>query len=41
MDAETQGRSVPPRPDIRCSPDSTLVDVKSEVDGNKKFLFMN
>lgn len=33
MDAEVQGRSARPRPDVRSSPDSTLVDVKSEDEG--------
>lgn len=35
MDAEVQGRSARPRPDTRESPESTLVDVKSE--GGKNF----
>lgn len=34
MDVEVQGKSARPRPDIRCSPESTLVDVKSEDEGN-------
>lgn len=33
MDAEMQGRSA--RPDLRSSPQSTLVDVKSEDDGKQ------
>ncbi|XP_031624543.1 proton-coupled amino acid transporter-like protein pathetic isoform X2 [Contarinia nasturtii] len=33
MDAEVQGRSARPRPDLRSSPDSVLVDVKSEDEG--------
>lgn len=37
MEAEVQGRSSRPRPDIRESPESTLVDVKSD-DGGKWFL---
>lgn len=35
MDAEMQGRSSRPRPDVRCSPESALVDVKSEDDDGK------
>lgn len=34
MDAEVQGRSARPRPDVRSSPESALVDVKSEDEGN-------
>lgn len=33
MDVEVQGRSSRPRPDIRESPESTLVDVKNEDAG--------
>lgn len=33
MDAEVQGRSARPRPDVRSSPESALVDVKSEDEG--------
>lgn len=36
MDAEMQGKSARPRPDIRSSPDTTLVDVKSEDEGKYK-----
>lgn len=38
LNAEVQGKSARPRPDIRCSPESTIVDVKSEDDG-KCFYF--
>lgn len=41
MDAEVQGRSARPRPDIRCSPESTLVDVKSEDEGILSFAFLS
>lgn len=34
MDAEVQGKSAQPRPDLRSSPQSTLIDVKSEDEGN-------
>lgn len=33
MEAEVQGRSARPRPDVRESPESTLVDVKSDDGG--------
>lgn len=36
IEAEMQGRSARPRPDVRCSPENTLVDVKSEDDGKLK-----
>ena len=36
MDAEVQGRSARPRPDVRSSPESALVDVKSEDEGTYK-----
>lgn len=38
MDAEVQGRSARPRPDVRSSPESALVDVKSEDEGTYLFL---
>lgn len=41
MDAEMQGKSARPRPDLRSSPDSTLVDVKSEDEGKILFDFNN
>lgn len=34
MDAEVQGKSARPRPDLRNSPESVLVDVKSGDEGN-------
>lgn len=37
MDAEVQGRCSRPRPDIRNSPETALVDVKSEDEGNSLF----
>lgn len=40
MDAEMQGRSARPRPDLRSSPNSTLVDVKSEDEGKCSNLFV-
>lgn len=35
MDAEMQGKSARPRPDLRSSPDSTVIDVKSEDEGKR------
>ncbi|XP_055303048.1 proton-coupled amino acid transporter-like protein CG1139 isoform X2 [Sitodiplosis mosellana] len=35
MDAEVQGKSARPRPDLRSSPDSVLVDVKSGDEGSE------
>lgn len=37
MDAEVQGRSSRPRPDVRNSPETALVDVKSEDEGKLRF----
>lgn len=41
MDAEMQGRSARPRPDLRSSPESALVDVKSDEEGNHFICLMH
>lgn len=40
MDAEVQGKSARPRPDLRNSPDSVLVDVKSGDEGEHFFIHL-